>query len=79
VGLDASSTESLNALYNKESVDEPDMARLLCLFRLEFINSTDTRPEFAGRNVYLAIAMNEKNELIRNETKAASIGITSRR
>jgi hypothetical protein len=35
----------------------------LCLFRLEFINSTDTRPEFSGRNVYMAIAMNEKNEL----------------
>ena len=63
LGLDASSTEILNALYNKESVDEPDMARLLCLFRLEFINSTDTRPEFAGRNVYMAIAMNEKNQL----------------
>ena len=63
VGLDASATEILNALYNKESVDEPDLARLLCLFRLEFINSTDTRPEFAGRNVYLGIAMNEKNEL----------------
>jgi hypothetical protein len=63
VGLDAASTEILNALYNKESVDEPDMARLLCLFRLEFINSTDTRPEFSGRNVYMAIAMNEKNEL----------------
>jgi hypothetical protein len=63
VGLDASSTHILNALYSKESADEPDMARLLCLFRLEFIHSTDVRPEFAGRNVYMAIAMNEKNEL----------------
>jgi hypothetical protein len=63
VGLDASSTEILNALYNKEVVEEPDLARLLCLFRLEFINSTDTRPDFAGRNVYLGMAMNEKKEL----------------
>ena len=63
VGLDASATEILNALYKQESVDESVLARLLCLFRLEFIHSSDALPELAGKNVYLAIAMNDKKEL----------------
>lgn len=63
VGLDASATEILNALYNKDLIDEASLARLLCLFRLEFMNSSDARAELAGKNVYMAIAMNEKKEL----------------
>ena len=63
VGLDASATEILNALYNAEHVDDATLARLLCLFRLEFMRTSDARPELAGQYVYMAIAMNGKNEL----------------
>jgi hypothetical protein len=58
VGLDAEASALLNDLYNKAEIDEARMARLLCLFRLDFADPADMRPAIAGRPVYLAMAMN---------------------
>ena len=58
VGLDAEASALLNDLYNKADVDEARLARLLCLFRLDFADPADMRAAIAGRPVYLAMAMN---------------------
>lgn len=63
VGLDAQASSMLNDLYTGVDVDEDRMRRLLCLFRLEFVNPADMLAEVAGRPVYLAMAMDEKNRL----------------
>ena len=63
VGLDAEASGMLNDLYNRQSVDEARMRRLLCLFRLDFDNPADMRPALAGRPVWLAMAMDERNRL----------------
>ena len=63
VGLDAEASEMLNDLYNRQNVDETRMQRLLCLFRLDFDNPADMRPTLAGRPVWLAMAMDERNRL----------------
>ena len=39
------------------------MQRLLCLFRLEFDDPADMRPALAGRPVWMAMAMDERNRL----------------
>jgi len=58
IGLDAQASALLNDLYNDVEVDEGRMRQLLCLFRLDFGNPADMRPQLAGRPVYLAMAMN---------------------
>ena len=63
VGLDAQASSILNDLYTGSDVDEDRMRRLMCLFRLEFANASDMLAEVAGRPVYLAMAMDEKNQL----------------
>jgi hypothetical protein len=64
VGLDAEASGLLNDLYNRVEVDEERMARLLCLFRLEFADPGDMRPAIAGRPVYLAMAMDRAQRLV---------------
>lgn len=63
VGLDAEASGLLNDLYNEVDVDEARMARLLCLFRLDFANPADMRAAVAGRPVYLAMAMDAEQRL----------------
>ena len=63
VGLDAAASGMLNDLYNRQQVDEERMRRLLCLFRLDFDDAADMRPALAGRPVWLAMAMDERNRL----------------
>lgn len=63
VGLDAEASSLLNDLYNDAEVDESRLARLLCLFRLDFADPADMRPQIAGKPVYLAMAMNARNVL----------------
>lgn len=61
VGLDAQSNAILNALWRGESVEQGDLQRLLCLFRMETEDATLLKPEVRGRPIYLALAMNEHN------------------
>ncbi len=63
VGLDAESSAILNDLYGGDEVDEPRMARLLSLFRLEFRDPAAMRLDLAGRPIYLGMAMTEANVL----------------
>ena len=63
VGLDAQANSILNDLYSGAEVSEDRHRRLMCLFRLEFVNPADMLAAVAGRPVYLAMAMDEKNQL----------------
>lgn len=63
VGLDAQANSILNDLYTGAEVLEERHRRLMCLFRLEFANPSDMLAAVAGRPVYLAMAMDEKNQL----------------
>jgi hypothetical protein len=63
VGLDAQASAVLNALYQGEDVSTEQMARMLCLFRLDFVEPGAMRSELAGKPVYLAMAMDEQKRL----------------
>ena len=63
VGLDAEASAILNDLYNRVDVDQDRLARLLCLFQLDFADPSAMRPAIAGRPVYLAMAMDGENRL----------------
>lgn len=63
VGLDAQASSILNDLYTGSEVSEDRLRRLMCLFRLEFMNPSDMRAEVVGRPVYLAMAMDEQQRL----------------
>lgn len=63
VGLDAAATAILNKLYNKEPLDAGEIERIICLFRLDFIDEAAVAKAQLGKPVYLAIAMNEQGQL----------------
>jgi len=63
VGLDAEASGILNDLYLGKEVSEQRRQRLLCLFRMDFLNAQDMRAEIAGRPVFLGMAMSDDNLL----------------
>lgn len=63
VGLDAAATEVLNKLYNKEPLDADELARIICLFRLDFLDQAAVARAQEGKPVYMAIAMNDQKLL----------------
>ncbi len=63
VGLDAAATEILNKLYNKELVEADELQKVICLFRLDFIDESAVAKTQAGKPVYMAIAMNDQQQL----------------
>ncbi len=63
VGLDAQASSILNDLYTGAEVNEDRKGRLMCLFRLAFVNPADMLTKVAGRPVYLAMAMDENGRL----------------
>lgn len=63
VGLDAAATEILNKLYNKELVEADELQKVICLFRLDFIDEAAVAKVQAGKPVYMAIAMNDQQQL----------------
>ena len=58
VGLDLESTALLNDLYEGREVEPPRLQRLVSLFRLDFADPRDVRPDVAGKPVYLGLMMN---------------------
>jgi hypothetical protein len=58
VGLDAESTKLLNDLYAGSEVEPERLQRLVSLFRLNFTDPQDVRPDVAGKPVYLGLMMN---------------------
>lgn len=63
VGLDAAATEILNKLYNKEPVEADELQKVICLFRLDFIDEAAVAKAQAGKLVYMAIVMNDQQPL----------------
>lgn len=63
VGLDAAATVILNKLYNKEVLEAEELEKIICLFRLDFIDESAVAKAQAGKPVYLAIALNEQQQL----------------
>jgi hypothetical protein len=63
LGLDVEATTILNDLYRGQPVDEARLARLIGLFRLDFHDTADMRPELAGAPVWLGLAMNADGTL----------------
>jgi hypothetical protein len=63
VGLDAVATGILNKLYNKELVEADELQKVICLFRLDFIDEAAIAKTQAGKPVYMAIAMNDQQQL----------------
>ena len=63
VGLDADASGILNDLYLGKEVLEERRQRLLCLFRMDFLNAQDMRAEIAGQPVFLGMAMSDDNLL----------------
>ena len=63
VGLDAAATEILNKLYNKDLVEADEFEKIICLFRLDFIDEAAVAKAQAGKPVYMAISMNEQQQL----------------
>ena len=63
VGLDAESTGMLNDIYNGGEADEARMRRIIGLYRLEFGNPADVRPEIAGKPVFLGLAATPEGHL----------------
>jgi len=58
VGLDLESTALLNDLYEGREVEPARLQRLISLFRLDFADPRDMRPDVAGKPVYLGLMMN---------------------
>ncbi|MGB4116724.1 MAG: DUF6352 family protein [Polaromonas sp.] len=58
VGLDAEATALLNDLYEGMAVEPERLQRLVSLFRLDFADPHDVRPDVAGKPVYLGLMMN---------------------
>ncbi len=58
VGLDAEATALLNDLYEGREVEPARLQRLVSLFRLDFADRRDVRPDVAGKPVYLGLMMN---------------------
>jgi hypothetical protein len=63
IGLDAEATAILNTLWNGGEVEPGRMRRIVALFRMDFADPAAMRADIAGRPVYLALAMNEKDEI----------------
>lgn len=63
VGLDASATYILNQLYNKAQLDLEELEKIICLFRLDFIDEAAVAGAHAGKPVYMGIAMNDEKLL----------------
>ncbi len=58
VGLDAEASALLNDLYEGHEVAPERLQRLVSLFRLDFADPEEMRPDVAGKPVYLALMMN---------------------
>ena len=63
IGCDSTSTKILNDLYQGTPVGEEDLAKIVGLFRMEFLNQADVIDRMHGKPVYLGLAMDDKNHV----------------
>lgn len=64
IGLDAEASSFLNDLYGGAEIDEARRARLLSLFRLEFVESANMLERVRGKPVYLGLMMTKDDRLL---------------
>ncbi len=64
IGLDAEATRLLNALYAGETPDETEIARIIGLYRLEFVEEADALDRLRGKPVYLGLAVTADRHLV---------------
>ena len=57
VGLDATSSDILNQLYDGETVDPDTLDRMIALFRVEFLDPSFVIADMRGKPVYLGLAI----------------------
>lgn len=63
IGLDASATQILNALYQGEDLHPDQANRIIALFRMEPLDKSMFRQSMRGKPVYLGLAMDEQHVL----------------
>lgn len=63
IGLDATASGIMNALYEGQSVEDDRLRQILALFRLEFRDPSLMLPRVAGRPVYLGLAMDAQGRV----------------
>jgi hypothetical protein len=63
VGLDAEATALLNEVYAGTEVEPERMKRIVGLFRVDFQDPADLRPEHAGSPVFLGMAITPEGTL----------------
>ena len=63
VGLDVDATALLNDLYEGREAEPARLQRLVSLFRLDFVDPQDMRPDVAGKPVYLGLMTNAEGVL----------------
>ena len=63
IGLDAESTEILNALWAGDTVEQGRMRNIVALFGMQFAEPAAMRPDIAGRTVYLALSADAAQEV----------------
>ena len=63
IGLDAESTEILNALWAGDPVEQGRMRNIVALFGMRFAGPAAMRPDILGRTVYLALSANAEQEV----------------
>ena len=63
VGLDAAATDILNKLYTKEVVETDELEKIICLFRLDFVDEAAVNQAQLGKPVYMGMAMNDEKQL----------------
>ena len=63
VGLDAEASAILDALYRGEPVAPERLARLVLLFRVEFLDAAEVSQAVRGRPMYLGLACREDRTL----------------
>jgi hypothetical protein len=63
LGLDAQAMALLNDLYEDRPVEPERLARLVSLFRLDFVTAAQMRSDVAGKPVYLGLATDAEQVL----------------
>jgi hypothetical protein len=63
IGLDATATQILNALYKGEELHPDRTAQIMALFRMEPLDKALFRQSMRGKPVYLGLAMDERHKL----------------
>jgi len=63
IGLDGEASRILDALYEGDDVPIDDLARIVALFELIFLDRSAVRSDLRGKPVYLGLAMTRDNRL----------------